>query len=156
MTEKKESHKGTTKDYLKFLGLFLLASAISITGMYFHLKYPKMGLMKVLAIAMVFCVVNWYFMAWAISIQTKYELLTPTQDTMLLIIVQWVFLLLLNHFFLDKKTTRSDMIAFPILLFAFAISGLHLVSKVLGRPVNKNTAKGKENKKTKRKAVTHK
>ena len=156
MTEKKDSSTKTTEDYLKFFGLFLTASVISITGMYFHLKFPKMSLSKVLMIAIPFCIVNWYFMAWAIDIQTKKKLLTPTQDTMLLIIVQWTLILLLNHFFLDKKATRSDMVAFPILLFAFMISGKHLVSKVLGRPIPKDTAKDTAKEKGKTKPVKHK
>ena len=82
--------------------------------------------------------------------RTNKNLLTPTQVTMLLIIVQWSLLLILNHFYLKQKVTRSDLITFPILLFAFGVSGGHLVSKLLGRPIPsdkpKKERKGKHKK----------
>ena len=151
MTDKKVNHsekkdhkqvkKGTAEDYMKFFSLFLLASTISIIGMYAQLKFPKAGIFKITGIALIFCVVNWYFMTWAVEIRTDKNLLTPTQVTMFLIIVQWTLLLILNHFYLKQKVTRSDFIAFPILLFAFGISGGHLVSKLLGRPIPSNKPK---------------
>lgn len=160
MTDKKVNHgekkghkqvkKGTSEDYMKFFSLFLLSSTISIIGMYAQLKFPKAGIFKITGIALIFCVVNWYFMTWAVEIRTDKNLLTPTQVTMFLIIVQWTLLLILNHFYLKQKVTRSDFIAFPILLFAFGVSGGHLVSKLLGRPIPsdkpKKERKGKHKK----------
>ena len=143
MVNKKASpeKKGDMKDYGTFFILFLTASTISIIGMYAQLKFPKASILKILPIALIFCVVNWYFMTWAIQIRTKKNLFTPTQVTMLLIIVQWTLLLILNHFYLKQKITRSDLVAFPILLFAFSVSGGHLVSRMLGRPRPVSTPK---------------
>ena len=125
----------TVQDYRNFLILFILAVTISIIGMYAQLKFPKAGIIKVTGIALIFCVVDWYFMTWAVEIRTKKDLLTPSQVTMLLIIVQWIILLILNHFYLKQKITRSDIVAFFILFAAFAISGGQLASRLLGYPL---------------------
>jgi hypothetical protein len=70
----------------------------------------------------------------------KYELVTPTQDTFLLIIIQFCLILLINKFYLKKQTTRSDIIAFFIILFGFFVSFSHLVSKIVNIvvPIHKN------------------
>lgn len=133
-----KNHKGLhpTKanigTYAKFLALWLTATTVSITGMYAHLKFPKASLIKVLAIALPFCWVDWYFMTWAIELQHTYRLFTPTQDTMMLIASQFTLLLILNHVYLKQKVTRSDLIALPIILFGMYVSGAKVVSKLLG------------------------
>ena len=65
----------------------------------------------------------------------KYELVTPTQDTFLLIIIQFCLILLINQYYLKQKVTRSDIVAFFIILFGFFVSFLHLVSKVFNIPI---------------------
>ena len=124
--------QASIKTYAKFMALWLTAITISITGMYAHLKFPKASMMKVLAIALPFCWVDWYFMTWAIQLQHKHRLFTPTQDTMLLIASQFTVLLILNHVYLKQKVSRSDLIALPIILFGMYVSGSQLISKLLG------------------------
>ena len=65
----------------------------------------------------------------------KYELVTPTQDTFLLIIIQFGLILLINKFYLKQQTSRSDIIAFFIILFGFFVSFSHLISKMFNIPV---------------------
>lgn len=122
-------------EYFKFFGLWIISTIISITGMYAHLKYPKLSMLQALAMAIPFAWVDWFFMTLAMNINNKYKILNPTQDTMFLIISQYTVLLLLNHFFLKQKVSQSDLFAWPIMLFGFAISGFHLVSKFLGKPI---------------------
>ena len=124
--------KANIGTYAKFLALWLTATTVSITGMYAHLKFPKATLIKLLAIALPFCWVDWYFMTWAIELQHTYRLFTPTQDTMLLIATQFTLLLILNHVYLKQKVTRSDLIALPIILLGMYVSGANIVSKLLG------------------------
>ena len=157
---KSDDKKGTTEDYVKFFTLFLIASIISTIGMYAQLKFPKAGIIKVTSIALIFCVVNWYFMTWAISIRTEKKLFTPTQVTMLLIIVQWVLLLILDYFYLKQGITRSDLIAFPILLFAFLISGKNIISKMFqcktdSKKKEKDSSSKKHTKKGLKKSKIH-
>ena len=132
-TRKDRGHKKTTwRTWAKFMTVWLIGSVISIIGMYAHLKFPKAGLLKVLAIALPFCWVDWYFTTWAIQIQHEHKLLTPTQDTMLLIAVQFTLLLLLNRLYLKQPVTRSDIVALPIILVGMYISGKHVISHALG------------------------
>jgi hypothetical protein len=65
----------------------------------------------------------------------EYDLVTPTQDTFLLIIIQFCLILLINQYYLKKEVYRSDIIAFFIILIGFFISFLHLVSKAFGIPI---------------------
>jgi hypothetical protein len=62
-------------------------------------------------------------------------LATPTQDTFLLIILQFTLVLLINQFYLKQKIYRSDIIAFLILLVGYFVSFFHLLSYALGRKV---------------------
>ncbi len=142
-SEKKKGHKKTTwKTWVKFMTVWITGSIISVTGMYAHLKFPKAGLLKVLAIALPFCWVDWYFTTWAIQIQHQHKLLTPTQDTMLLIAVQFSILLVLNRLYLKQPVTRSDLVALPIILAGMYISGKHVISHALGWKVPKKGKKG--------------
>ena len=126
-------------EYVKFFGLWITSTIISITGMYAHLKYPKLTMLQALAMAIPFAWVDWFFMTMAMNINNKYKILTPTQDTMFLIISQYTILLILNHVFLKQKVSNSDLVAWPIMLVGFAVSGFHLISKVLGKkPLQKS------------------
>jgi hypothetical protein len=68
-------------------------------------------------------------MTFTVMVGDKYKLVTPTQDTFLLIIIQFVLILLINQFYLKQKVTRSDIVAFFIILLGFFVSFSHVVSK---------------------------
>jgi hypothetical protein len=74
-------------------------------------------------------------MTFTVMVGDKYELVTPTQDTFLLIIIQFCLILLINKFYLKQKVTRSDIIAFFIILIGFFVSFLHVISKLFKIPV---------------------
>jgi hypothetical protein len=85
--------------------------------------------------AIPFAWLDWLFMSAAVNIGDKYKLVTPTQDTFTLIMLQFTAILLINHFYLHQPLFRSDIIAFFIILFGFAVSFNNMLSKALGRPV---------------------
>ena len=120
-------------EYLKFFGFWFSSTIIAIIGMYSHLKFPNLSMIQALAMALPFAWVDWFFMTNAMDINNKYKILTPTQDTMFLIISQYTVLLILNRIYLKQKVTASDIIAWPIMLLGFAVSGFHLLSKLLGK-----------------------
>jgi len=132
--------------YFEFFGPWLLSTCISIVGMYAHLKYPKETMLHALAMALPFAWVDWFFMTIAMNANNKYKILNPTQDTMFLIICQYTILLILNRLYLKQKVTWSDLIAWPIMLLGFAVSGLHLFSKLTGRKVVGPKSKRRRNK----------
>ena len=140
------SNSVNTIEYLKFIGLWVTSTIIAIIGMYAHLKYPKLTTLQALAMALPFAWADWVFMFYAMNLNNKYEILTPTQDTMFLIIAQYTVLLILNHYYLKQKVSISDILAWPIMLFGFAVSGFHLFSKLLGKKVVAPKSKRNRNK----------
>ena len=118
--------------YVEFLAAFFAAQMTSMWGQYFTLKYPHMGQLEAFLRAIPFAWIDWFFMSLAIGIGDKYQLVTPTQDTFLLIIVQFCTILLINHFFLKQPLSRSDIVTFFIILLGFYISFEGVVSKFLG------------------------
>jgi hypothetical protein len=122
----------TTLQYLEFFVPWLLSTTIAVVGMYAHLKYPKESMLHALAMALPFAWADWVFMTISMNVNDKYKILTPTQDTMFLIITQYTVLLILNKLYLKQKVTWSDLAALPIMLIGFAISNFHLVSKLFG------------------------
>ena len=72
--------------------------------------------------AMPFAWISWFFIAIAIGLGDQYKLVTPFQDTMLLIILQFTLTALINKFWLKQKITRSDIITFFIIILGFYIS----------------------------------
>ena len=121
--------------YVVFLLLFLIATSISTWGMYFTLKFPNMTTVEAFKKAIPFAWVDWLFQSAAVYVGDRYKLVTPTQDTLLLIIVQFTVVLIMNNFYLKQKVTRSDIACFFIILLGFYISFSHAVSKMLGKPV---------------------
>ena len=96
---------------------------------------------KAFLMAIPFAWLDWFFMTIAVSLGHKHNLVTETQDTFLLIITQFTVILLINYFFLKQKLSKSDIVAFGVILVAFAISFLNLVSKAAGIPVPKKVKK---------------
>lgn len=123
--------------YISFIAMFILAQASSMWGQYFTLKYPKMGMMEAFLRAIPFAWLDWAFMSVAVYIGDRYKLVTPTQDTLLLIIIQFVAILVINSLWLGQTVSHSDIFCFFIILIGFYISFSNAVSKMLGIKVPK-------------------
>ena len=121
--------------YILFLFLFIVAQSLSMWGQYVTLPYKNLSMWEAYKMAIPFAWLDWIFMTFTIMVGDKYELVTPTQDTFLLIIIQFCLVLLINKFYLKKQTSRSDIIAFFIILFGFFVSFSHLISKMFNIPV---------------------
>lgn len=127
--------------YVQFLASFIVAQSFSMWGQFYTLKYPNISMFKAFLMAIPFAWLDWFFMTIAVGLGHKHKLVTETQDTFLLIITQFTVLLLINYFFLKQKLSKSDIVAFGVILVAFAISFLNLVSKAAGIPVPKKVKK---------------
>ena len=103
-------------------------------GQFFTLPYKNLTMWEAYKMAIPFAWLDWLVMTFVINIGNKYELVTPTQDTFLLIIIQFILILIINKVYLKQKITTSDIIAFFIILFGFIVSFLHLVSKSYKSP----------------------
>ena len=126
--------------FILFLFLFIISQCFSMWGQYVTLPYKSLSMWEAYKMAIPFAWLDWVFLTLTISIGHKYDLVTPTQDIFLLIIIQFFLLLLINKFYLKKQTTRSDIIAFFIILFGYFVSALNLVSKIfnIAVPIHKD------------------
>jgi hypothetical protein len=122
-------------NYFLWFIAFVCAQASSMWGQFVTLKYPNMGMFAAYKMAIPFAWLDWLFMSIAVNIGDKYKLVTPTQDTFTLITLQFTAILLINHFYLRQPLFRSDIVAFFLILFGFAVSFNNMLSKALGRPV---------------------
>jgi hypothetical protein len=118
--------------YLTFITLFIIAQSFSMWGQYMTLPYKNISMIDAYKMAIPFAWLDWLVMAFTVNIGDKYKLVTPTQDTFLLIIIQFCLVLIINNFYLKQKLTRSDIIAFFIILLGFFVSFLHIISKTFG------------------------
>lgn len=121
--------------YLSFVTLFIIAQSFSMWGQYMTLPYKNLSMIDAYKMAIPFAWLDWFVMAFTVSIGDKYKLVTPTQDTFLLIIIQFCLVLAINNFYLKQKLTKSDIIAFFIILSGFFVSFLHVISKTFGYPI---------------------
>jgi hypothetical protein len=124
--------------YGAFLLMFILAQASSMWGQFFTLKFPNMGMVEAFLRAIPFAWLDWFFMSIAVFIGDRYKLVTPTQDTFLLIIIQFISILVINAFWLKQALTKSDIACFFIILLGFYISFTQAVSKMMGLPLRKD------------------
>uniref|UniRef100_A0A6C0KGX4 Uncharacterized protein n=1 Tax=viral metagenome TaxID=1070528 RepID=A0A6C0KGX4_9ZZZZ len=131
--------------YIQYFVIFILAQSVSMWGQYFTLKFPNMTMVESFMKAIPFAWLDWFLMTIAVDLGEKHKLVTPTQDTFLLIIIQFVLVLLINHFYLKQIISRSDIIAFFLILFGFAVSFNKLASKFLEK---KDTTKQESKKDT--------
>lgn len=121
--------------YITWFVLFVCAMGTSVWGQYVSLKFPNIGMFDSYKMSIPFTWITWVFMSISIHLSGTYNIVTPTQVILLVTVLQFAFLLLTNHFYLHQPVTVSDIIAFFIILFAFAISYNHWMSKALNHPV---------------------
>jgi hypothetical protein len=121
--------------YVLFIFLFILAQSASMWGQYVTLPYKNLTMWQAYKMAIPFAWLDWLIMSFTIDIGNKYDLVTPTQDTFLLIIIQFVLVLIINKYYLKQKIYKSDIIAFFIILIGFFISFTHIISKYLKIPI---------------------
>lgn len=124
--------------YILFLFLFILAQSFSMWGQYVTLPYKNLSMWEAYKMAIPFAWLDWIVMTFTVMVGDKFNLVTPTHDTLLLIIIQFSLVLLINEFYLKKQVTRSDIIAFFIILFGFMVSFLHLTSKFFNIEIPKH------------------
>jgi hypothetical protein len=134
----------TPVKYIVFILMFVFAQGSSMWGQYFTLKYPNMGMIEAFMRAIPFAWLDWVFMSIAVYIGDRYKLVTPTQDTFLLIIIQFVSILVINGLWLKQEISTSDLVCFFIILFGFAVSFNRLLSKALGEKVDSNDKDNKD------------
>ena len=124
--------------YALFLFLFVLAQSFSIWGQYVTLPFTNLSAWNAFKMAIPFAWLDWLIMPFVIKLGHDYELVTPTQDIFLLIIIQFSLVLIVNHFYLKQDIFRSDYIGFFIILAGFFVSFNNVISKMFNLPIPKH------------------
>jgi len=117
--------------YIIYYILFIIAQAFSMWGQYITLPFVSLTYWNAFSMAIPFAWASWLFMTFAIDIGNKHNLVTPTQNTFLLIILQFGFLLIINKFYLKKKINNSDIYAFYLIMFGYIISLFGLFTEIM-------------------------
>ena len=116
-------------DYFLYFTTFITSQSLSMWGQYFTLKFKNLTSWEAIKMALPFAWIDWIFLTFAIDIGNTKKLVTPTQDIFLLIITQFTLVLIINRYYLKQQIYFSDIIAFILILLAYAISLFNLVSK---------------------------
>ena len=125
--------------YLVYAILFIIGQSAAMWGLYYTLPFKNLSMWQAYKMAIPFAWLDWIFMTLAINVGHTYNLVTPTQDTFVLIIVQFTLILIINQLYLKQNIFRSDIIAFFMILIGFCISFFHILSKALGIAVHTDT-----------------
>lgn len=123
--------------YLLYFVVWISSEAFSMWGQFSTLKYPNMGMVEAFLRVIPFAWADWGLTTVAVWLADTYGLMTPTQDTFVMIIVQFAMILIINKLWLKQVVTRSDIAAFVMILVAFYVSFTQAASKLLGRKVQK-------------------
>jgi len=123
--------------YLAYVILFILGQSAAIWGLFSNLHFKNLSMFQAYKMAIPFAWLDWLFMTFAVNIGNKYDLVTPTQDTFVLIFVQFSIILIINQFYLKQNIFKSDIIAFFIIVIGISVSFLNIFSKIFGIPIHK-------------------
>lgn len=132
--------------YALFLFLFVLAQSFSVWGQYVTLPFTNLSAWNAFKMAIPFAWLDWLIMPFVIKLGNEYELVTPTQDIFLLIIIQFSLVLTINHFYLKHDIFRSDYIGFFIILAGFFVSFNNVISKMFNLPIPKHPGQNEDGK----------
>ena len=122
--------------YIMYAILFITGQSAAMWGLFSTLHYKTLTMWQAYKMAIPFAWLDWIFMTLAINVGDKYDLVSPTQDIFVLIIVQFTLILIINKYYLKQDVFRSDIIAFFIILVGFCVSFFHIVSKIMGSPIH--------------------
>lgn len=121
--------------YILFLFLFIISIALSSWGQYVTLPYKNLSMWQAYKMAIPFVWIEWIIMTYAISFQDNYNLFTPTNIMLLLMITQFTIVLIINKYYFKNETYISDIVAFFIILLGFFISFFNVISKAFNLPI---------------------
>jgi hypothetical protein len=106
--------------------LFIVAQSLSMWGQYVTLPYKDITMWEAYKMAIPYAWMDWFFMTFVVKLGHEYNLVTPTQDTFMLIILQFALVLVINHFYLRQQVYFSDYVAFGCIVVGFCVSFLKL------------------------------
>jgi hypothetical protein len=150
-----------------YWGLMIIASIVSTWGTFVSLPYEHLGQWDAIKMALPFAWVDWIFLTIAISIGTEHNLATPLQMKFGITMLKFFLIMIFTKYYLHSDISKSDVVGFVIVFFAYLMNIFHVASALLGIkveeahkdgenviPVDKSTAEASKEESTKAEAKT--
>ena len=90
--------------YLLYGFLFILGQTAAMWGLFSTLPYKNLTMWQAYKMAIPFVWIEWIIMTYAISFQDNYNLFTPTNIILLLMITQFTTVLVINKYYFKNNT----------------------------------------------------
>jgi len=116
-----------------YWGLMILASIVSTWGTFVSLPYEHLGQWEAIKMALPFAWVDWIFLTIAINIVNHHSLATPLQMKFGITMLKFFLIMLFTKYYLHSDISRSDVIGFIIVFFAFLLNEFQVISLLLAR-----------------------
>ena len=120
--------------YVLYLLLFITSQSFSMWGQYVTLPFKHLSNWEAYKMAIPYALIGWVFMTGAININNTYQLSTPNQVVLLLIIVQNGIMMFIDKLYFGNDMHYSYIVGFGFMLLGFYIS----LYKVTGGDIDEN------------------
>ena len=116
--------------YALYLTLFIISQTFSMWGQYITLPFKTISHWEAYKMAIPYAWSGWIFMTCAVYINNFYELTSPNQVVLLLIIVQNTIMVFIDKFYFGNELLISYLIGFTFMLLGFYISLYKVISNM--------------------------
>ena len=116
--------------YALYLTLFIISQTFSMWGQYITLPFKTISHFPVPDVVAAAAWSGWIFMTCAVYINNFYELTSPNQVVLLLIIVQNTIMVFIDKFYFGNELLISYLIGFTFMLLGFYISLYKVISNM--------------------------
>ena len=127
-----------------YWGLMIIASIVSTWGTFVSLPYEHLGQWDAIKMALPFAWVDWIFLTIAISIGTEHNLATPLQMKFGITMLKFFLIMLFTKYYLHSDISKSDVVGFVIVFFAYLMNIFHGASALLGIKVEETHKEGEK------------
>lgn len=114
--------------------MFVISQGFALTASFITIPYKNLTVWEAYKMAIPFVWIDWIFLTFAVFLTHKYKLMSIDQIVFLIIIIQFIFVLIGNKFYLKKKIYTSDYVAIIVLIGGYSISQLGLFTKYFSNP----------------------
>ena len=124
-----------TSHFWEFFILYTISNFLIIVSSVIIIPYENLSQWGIFKMAIPYAWLARIFQTQALTLENNYNILGANNLVFLLVVSQFFFVVLLNHFYLGEKTTRSEIFAIFLLIFAYSINNYNIVSNLLNIPV---------------------
>ena len=129
--------------YVAYFALVLIGQSFSMYGQFKPLPFKSLSQWDGLKMALPYAWVDWIFMTGAGYIDSLYNLTTPNQKMLTIVVVQSSLVILIDKYYFQNKILVSNIVGIMFMITGFYIS-IYTVISSMKKSENKNKNKDKE------------